>query len=228
MADRKAGLRRREYHRTARQLAFATGLTGVAGYLDAIGFAELNNLFVSFMSGNTTRLGTAIANGDLAVVGLSARIIGAFLVGAALGGFISVRARHVIRRVLQFEIALLAAACALLATGWTQPTMLIVAAAMGLQNACFLTVSGAIIGRTFLTGAVVSFGQGLGRALAGRGDLAQTMVYAMSWLAFIGSVAIGAAVWHLLGLMASLMAAAGMVAVLLVLGWSEDSRTTLN
>lgn len=213
--------------RTGRQLAFATGLTAVAGYLDAVGFAEMSNLFVSFMSGNSTRLGTAIANGDLSVVWLSLRLIGAFLLGAALGGYLGVRVRHVIRRVLQIEIIMLVVACGLVAQGWVRPAMLVVAAAMGLQNACFLTVSGAVIGRTFMTGAVVGFGQGLGRVLAGRGSLAQVMIYAMSWLTFIAGVAIGAATWHLLGPLKSLVLSVGMICILLGLGWSEDDLARL-
>lgn len=37
---------------------YTTGITLIAGYLDAVGFRSLQGLYVSFMSGNSTRLGT--------------------------------------------------------------------------------------------------------------------------------------------------------------------------
>ena len=37
-------------------------LAGVAGYVDAVGLIETRGSFVSFMSGNTTRLGVGIAS----------------------------------------------------------------------------------------------------------------------------------------------------------------------
>ena len=47
----------KDYRR--RDIALAAGLSGVAGYVDAIGFLKLGGFFVSFMSGNSTRLGRA-------------------------------------------------------------------------------------------------------------------------------------------------------------------------
>lgn len=38
----------------------AAGLALLAGYVDAIGFLRLGGLFVSFMSGNSTRLAVAL------------------------------------------------------------------------------------------------------------------------------------------------------------------------
>ncbi|MDB5521663.1 MAG: hypothetical protein JWQ82_1260, partial [Tardiphaga sp.] len=47
------------YNRWAIGLAFC--LSGLAGYIDTIGFISLGGFFVSFMSGNTTRLGIELA-----------------------------------------------------------------------------------------------------------------------------------------------------------------------
>ncbi len=54
--------------------ALAIGLSMLAGYVDAIGFIQLGGFFVSFMSGNSTRLGVGglIA---LFVIGVIARKI---------------------------------------------------------------------------------------------------------------------------------------------------------
>ncbi|MFJ5369898.1 DUF1275 family protein, partial [Bosea sp. CER48] len=43
------------YDRPAMGLAFC--LSGLAGFVDALGFLSLGGFFVSFMTGNTTRLG---------------------------------------------------------------------------------------------------------------------------------------------------------------------------
>lgn len=40
----------------------AIGLAAQAGFIDALGFLKLGGLFVSFMSGNSTRLGVGIAS----------------------------------------------------------------------------------------------------------------------------------------------------------------------
>ncbi|MFZ1966902.1 MAG: DUF1275 family protein, partial [Bradyrhizobium sp.] len=40
-----------------RNIALACTLSALAGYVDGIGFIHLGGLFVSFMSGNSTRLG---------------------------------------------------------------------------------------------------------------------------------------------------------------------------
>ncbi len=44
-------------------VVFATLMTAMAGFLDAVGYAQLGRLYVSFMSGNSTQLGIAIAQG---------------------------------------------------------------------------------------------------------------------------------------------------------------------
>ncbi len=44
-----------------RNIALACALSLLAGYVDGIGFLHLGGLFVSFMSGNSTRLGVSLA-----------------------------------------------------------------------------------------------------------------------------------------------------------------------
>lgn len=65
-------------------LGLVAGLSVLAGMTDAIGVLALGD-FVSFMSGNTTRLAVAISEADLALVlRLSAAVLG-FVAGNALG-----------------------------------------------------------------------------------------------------------------------------------------------
>ena len=60
-------------------------LAALAGAVDASGLSLLKDLFVSFMSGNTTSLGVALANADWPRVLLIAGIITAFVAGAIAG-----------------------------------------------------------------------------------------------------------------------------------------------
>ena len=48
---------------TKTHIALACTLSALAGYVDGIGFIHLGGLFVSFMSGNSTRLGVTLADG---------------------------------------------------------------------------------------------------------------------------------------------------------------------
>ena len=57
----------KDYRR--RDIALAASLSAIAGYVDAIGFLKLGGFFVSFMSGNSTRLGVGAATGHWETVG---------------------------------------------------------------------------------------------------------------------------------------------------------------
>ncbi|HWW25634.1 MAG TPA: DUF1275 family protein, partial [Caulobacter sp.] len=72
----------KDYRR--RDVALAAGLSGVAGYIDAIGFLKLGGFFVSFMSGNSTRLGVGIATGQWTMVRTALTLIGLFVAGVPM------------------------------------------------------------------------------------------------------------------------------------------------
>ena len=63
-----------------RDIVVACALSALAGYVDGIGFLHLGGLFVSFMSGNSTRMGVSLAEGDwqnaAAALGLVALFVG--------------------------------------------------------------------------------------------------------------------------------------------------------
>ena len=61
------------------------GLTALAGLVDAIGYTQLSGLYLSFMSGNSTRLGVMIAHGEVPGVGACLAVIGCFVAGACVG-----------------------------------------------------------------------------------------------------------------------------------------------
>ncbi|MBL7405495.1 DUF1275 domain-containing protein, partial [Escherichia coli] len=71
------------------RVPLAIALAALAGSADSIGFLEHSQLFMSFMSGNTTRFGVAVANGDWENVSRVASTICMFCFGAFLGTLIA-------------------------------------------------------------------------------------------------------------------------------------------
>ena len=73
---------------SGRNIALACALSAVAGYVDGIGFLHLGGLFVSFMSGNSTRMGVSLAEGQWLPAAAALGLIALFVIGAALGSLI--------------------------------------------------------------------------------------------------------------------------------------------
>src|SRR3954469_25182400 len=71
-----------------RNIALACALSALAGYVDGIGYLQLGGLFVSFMSGNSTRMGVAIAHGHWQTAAEALGLIVLFVTGAAAGSLI--------------------------------------------------------------------------------------------------------------------------------------------
>lgn len=200
------------------EVALAVTLSGVAGYVDAIGFLKLGGFFVSFMSGNSTRLGVALATAHwtaaLTVVGL----VAAFVAGVVLGA-LTARALGEARRspVLLLEAVLLAAGAILLALGHDWAGVAAVAMAMGAENAVFQRNGDVAVGLTYMTGALVKAGQRIAGALVG-GEPSDWWRYALLWTGLAAGGALGALSYLTVG------AAALWLAVLIVLGgalWAE-------
>lgn len=160
-----AALAHRQRWRGRVGLLLVAGLSVLAGMTDAIGFMASGD-FVSFMSGNTTRLAVAISAGD---GGLTARLIllvATFIIGNALGVIVSrLSKRHALPLLL--SIGALLCGAALLPWSDTLPALLAAIIAMGMLNAAVEQVNGVPVGLTYVTGALSRFGRGLGRWLMG-------------------------------------------------------------
>lgn len=140
-------------------------LSVLAGMTDAIGFMASGD-FVSFMSGNTTRLAVAISAGDLGLTGRLVLLVATFVVGNALGVLVSrFSKRHALPLLLC--IGALLCAAALWPSTDTLPALLAAIIAMGMLNAAVEEVNGLPVGLTYVTGALSRFGRGLGRWLLG-------------------------------------------------------------
>lgn len=198
-------------------LFLVAALSVLAGMTDAIGFMATGD-FVSFMSGNTTRLAVAISDGDVSLIGRLCALVLAFIAGNALGIIIS---RFSGRRAVTLLISLAAMliVSASLPHAWQTLALLIGIVAMGMLNAVVEEVNGLPIGLTYVTGALSRFGRGLGRWLIGeRRD--GWRVQLVPWTGmFVGAV-LGALLEQRMGLSAlyfSALLAAGIgVATLII------------
>ena len=190
-------------------------LAALAGYVDSIGFLQLGGLFVSFMSGNTTRMAAGLAQGDWGLAGTAGLILLLFVIGAMAGALVaSGGGRRPRARVLAVEAALLLAAA--VAAGLGRPVVAVtcMVVAMGLENAVFLRNGQAGVGLTYMTGALVKIGHTLAAAMRG-GALRDVIPPLMLWGGLTGGAILGALVFSTVGLVA-LYPAAGLAAVLAV------------
>src|SRR5271170_1725681 len=101
-----------------RNVALACALSALAGYVDGIGYLHLGGLFVSFMSGNSTRLGVALADAHWGHAFEALGLIALFVLGAAAGSLVALgRGRHRRPLILLIEALLLTAAASAYAFG---------------------------------------------------------------------------------------------------------------
>lgn len=201
------------------QLTFGLLLTGLAGYIDAIGFIQLTGLYTSFMSGNTTQMGVSISHGAVDGIVKPAVLIATFLLGSTIASGLSIvtPAPWKTTIVLTYEAILVFGAFAL---GLQLPDLGLVsfflALAMGAQNAVLGSVQGFRAGTTFITGALFSLGQKIAAAFTRTGPPLGWIGDAAVWLALLIGAIGGAAVYSAIGIFA-LIFPAGLTACLAAL-----------
>ena len=211
----------KDYRR--RDIALAAVLSGVAGYVDAIGFLKLGGFFVSFMSGNSTRLGVGLARGDLWAAGKAAGLIGLFVVGVVLGALVARRVGEGRRAVvLALEAGLLALAAGLLSAGWGTAGVVAMVLAMGAENAVFQRNGDVGLGLTYMTGTLVKAGHRIASALSG-GPAWDWLPFLALWVGLTLGGAAGALAYLRIGALA-LWAAAGVVAALALARMAMERR----
>lgn len=199
--------------------AVAVVLAALAGYVDAFGFITLGGFFVSFMSGNTTRMGVAATEGQWHPALVGASIVTLFVLGVVAGSLVGDRVG--LRRrsaVLGLTAVLLTVAVAGSAVESTQIVIAALALAMGAENTVFDRGSGSSISLTYMTGTLVKVGRGMATALTG-GARWEWLRFAGLWLGLLAGVGIGTGVHRLVGL-AGLWVAVG-VAAALALGFAR-------
>ncbi|MFG1462461.1 YoaK family protein [Xanthobacter sp. DSM 24535] len=203
-------------------LVLATLMTASAGFVDAIGYAQAGGLYLSFMSGNSTRFGTALAALDTHLLLGTGMVICAFVIGAMAGTFvIESGVRNHLLAVLAVEILLISGALGLVAVGSLRPPLFLIAIAMGMQNSVHQVVAGADVGKSFVTGALFSFGQSIVAVAKGRISVLECAMYGVSWLSFILGVALGALALMVFGLFYALLILLAALVVALAAIWAN-------
>ncbi|MGY2239072.1 YoaK family protein [Pseudomonas gingeri] len=205
-------------------LALVACLSFLAGMTDAIGFMATGD-FVSFMSGNTTRLAVAISEGDLSMVLRLFAAVAAFIAGNALG---VVAGRAGGRRSLPLLLCIATLLCVAAALPFQTrvPALLTAIIAMGMLNAAVEQVNGLPIGLTYVTGALSRFGRGLGRRLLGE-KRDGWRVQLVPWSGMLLGAVCGAVLERQLGVQALVVSAAiatvlGLLALKIPHRWQKD------
>jgi uncharacterized membrane protein YoaK (UPF0700 family) len=196
-----------------RNILLACALSALAGYVDGIGFLHLGGLFVSFMSGNSTRMGVSLAAGQWLPAAEALLLIALFVTGAALGSLIVLgRNAYCQCWLLLAEAGLLVSSALCYAFGWTNTAVAAIVLAMGLENAVFQIDGGAGLGLTYVTGALVKVGQQVAAALTG-GPRLGWLPNLLLWAALVAGSLCGALAYHWINLAAIWFAAAGALAL---------------
>ncbi len=196
----------RSYPRRLRSLAVL--LAALAGFVDAIAFLQLGGFFVSFMSGNSTRLGVGLIQSPrLALIACS--LILMFVAGVFLGSLAGrAAARHQRVVVLTCVTFTLAISGVLVICGLPFAATVLLPVAMGMENAAFERNGESRFGVTYMTGALVKLGQGLASAVTG-GDRWTWLSYLTLWGGLVAGATGGAAAWSWIGSLAIWAAVAG-------------------
>jgi uncharacterized membrane protein YoaK (UPF0700 family) len=185
----------------ARARRVAIVLSALAGFVDALGFLELGGFFVSFMSGNTTRLGVGLASA-MPEAWIAAGLMLVFTLGVTAGVVTGRRAgAHRPTAVLGVTSGALAIGAFLSLLPAPLGSGLCLAFAMGAMNAVFEREGKVRVGLTYMTGALVGLGQRLADLLTGQKPEGWSFL-AFLWLGMAVGACAGAASYPLLGLQA--------------------------
>lgn len=192
---------------TRGNIALACALSALAGYIDGIGFIHLGGLFISFMSGNSTRLGVSVAAADWSRALQALGLIVLFVLGAAAGSLIVLgRGKQRQALLLLAEAMLLGAGALCYGMGSSELAIAAIVLAMGMENAVFQIHGGAGLGLTYVTGALVKVGQLLATALTGGARWAW-LPNLLLWAALVIGSVLGALAYHWINLEAVWFAA---------------------
>lgn len=195
-----------------RERLVAMPMAALAGFVDAVAFLHLGGYFVSFMTGNTTRLGASIAEAN-GRMWLPALLIVLFVSGVVAG---TLARQAAVSRGQGWVMALVTAMLALAGlasiAGFPWLAMGALAVAMGAENAVFERNGEVSIGVTYMTGTLVKMGQRIASALRG-GSRTAWAWYGLLWLGLALGAVMGAGAFLALGLGAIWIAVAISVTI---------------
>ncbi|WP_322907440.1 YoaK family protein [Paenibacillus campi] len=167
-----------------------------SGYIDSIGYLQMGKVYLSFMSGNSTKLGIALFQGEYATIIHIGLVILLFVTGAFLGTLITDQfVKNKVAVILGVEVLLFISAIILELLHQQQEVLFPIAIAMGMQNTLHQMVSHVDVGKGFVSGVLFGVGQALAKCLRRKAAAAESFILALSWFAFVIGAALGA--WSL-------------------------------
>lgn len=183
--------------------AGAWALAFVAGMVNVVGLLGFEHQAVTHLTGTTSLLAAAIATLDRSAMVHLAAVIGAFLVGTVMSGFLiqdsTLRLGRRYGVALLMESLLLCASVPLLRHNSPMGVYL-ASCACGLQNAMVSTYSGAVVRTTHVSGMFTDLGIYLGHALRGMVvDTRRLRLCALIISAFLCGGVAGAAAFRRIG-----------------------------
>jgi len=186
--------------RNARLMAVC--FAALAGMVDAIGFLASGGFFLSFMSGNSTRLSVGLAGGA-PYVGMVVLLLLSFVLGVTAGSLIGrndVLSTSRRQALILAVISLLLFAAPLFAgSEFLLVGLCLAAFCMGAENTIYERDGSVSFGLTYMTGALVKVGQGFATLLSG-GEKLAWVPYLILWLGLISGAAIGATLFGFFGI----------------------------
>lgn len=211
------------YDKTSQRLAI--GLALLAGFIDALGFIHLGGVFISFMSGNSTRFAVGLS-GDTGPLIILAPLIAIilFVTGVIAGRVIRhFRTTMPATSILVFMTGALASAGILHEFDLTVSAISLMVIAMGSANNVFFREGEVAIGVTYMTGTLVKLGQRLAGRLLGEKDGAW-LPYFLLWTGLISGAILGSFSYGILELR-SLWAGFALCAVLAFACYRIENKT---
>lgn len=191
-------------YRRGEQL-LAVALTVLAGFVDSVGFLYLGGVFLSFMSGNTTRFATAAVEGDGNLAVLAGSCLGLFLGGVILGALVHRLARNLWdltrgrEAVMVTVTALFGLSALLVGLDAERAAMLVLSVGIGALNSVFERDGEVAVPLTYMTGTLVKMGQRLVDSFFGGGHI-RWISHLLLWLGLAAGAVGGALVFEALGI----------------------------
>ncbi len=182
-------------------------LSSITGFIDALGFLYLGGFFLSFMSGNTTRMTAAAVEGGWDVVGRAAGVMALFLLGVMIGSLVSRLAHRHLPPTRPRELVLLFVcltamiASALVLAGHDLPAVLSLSFTVGSMNSIFERDGEVAISLTYMTGTLVKMSQRFVGAFFG-GAHSAWLGYFLLWLSLALGAVLGGLCYLALGIRA--------------------------
>jgi uncharacterized membrane protein YoaK (UPF0700 family) len=214
-------------------------IAAAAAYVDATGFLLYSGVYLSFMSGNTTRAAVLVGRGDWQQVAPAIGVIPTFVLGTTIGTVILGMVKKQGQAVVLLTAGIALAVVAALEVYWQsfrpnemRPGLLFaLTATMGLLNPTVRRVDRVSVALTYVTGTLAKLGTAIGSTIINDGqsdarDQSETILVltAVCFAFFIGAICGGIAAAHY-GLRC-IIAPAIVLFVLGLLCWPIEAEKT--